>query len=66
MGVELGGGQLGDLGDLVRVGEGLPGQSVPAEDRPPGLLQVQPAGALGNEHLLEARMPGQPGPRGRL
>src|SRR3712207_8798612 len=26
---------------------------------PPGLLQVQPAGALGDEHLLETRMPGQ-------
>jgi hypothetical protein len=58
MGVELGGGQLGDLGDLTGVGEGLPGESVPAEDAPPGLLQVQPAGSLGDEHLLDARMPG--------
>src|SRR4051794_6784878 len=49
MGVELGGGHLGGLGDLTRVGEGLPGQSVPAKGPPPGLLQVQPAGALGNE-----------------
>src|SRR3954468_13016410 len=57
MGVELGGGHLGGLGDLTRVGEGLPGESVPAKDAPPGLLQVQPAGALGNEHLLEAGMP---------
>src|SRR3954471_4870903 len=61
MAVELGGGQLGGVGDLGRVGEGLPGQGVPAEDAPPRLLQVQPAGAPGDEHLLEARMPGQPG-----
>src|SRR4051794_23233368 len=40
VGVELGGGQLGGVGDLGRVGEGLPGQGVPAEDAPPGLLQV--------------------------
>src|SRR3954463_1994947 len=55
-GVELGGGHLGDLGDLARVGEGLPGQGVPAKDPPPGLLQVQPARALGDEHLLDPRM----------
>src|SRR4051794_19566129 len=40
VGVELGGGQLGGPGDLGRVGEGLPGQGVPAEDSPPRLLQV--------------------------
>src|SRR3954462_2650431 len=65
VGVELGGGQLGGVGDLARVGEGLPGEGVPAKDPPPGLLQVQPAGALGDEHLLEARMSGQPGPCGQ-
>src|SRR3954453_17545680 len=63
--VELGGGQLGGVGDLARVGEGLPGQGVPAGDPPPGLLQVEPAGSLGDEHLLDARMGGQPGPRGQ-
>src|SRR4051812_39588039 len=63
--VELGGGQLGGVGDLGRVGEGLPGEGVPAEDAPPRLLRVQPAGALGDEHLLDARMPGQPGPGGQ-
>src|SRR4051794_7362420 len=49
MGVELGGGHLGGVGDLAWVGEGLPGQGVPAEDPPPGLLQVQPARAFGDE-----------------
>src|SRR4051794_24494208 len=63
--VELGGGQLGDPGDLARIGEGLPGQGVPAEIPPRGLRQVQPAGAFGDEYLLDARMPGQPGPGGQ-
>src|SRR4051812_38717818 len=40
VGVELAGGQLGGVGALGRVGEGLPGQGVPADDAPPGLLQV--------------------------
>jgi hypothetical protein len=33
MAVELDGGQVGGLGDLARVGEGLPGQGMPAEMR---------------------------------
>jgi hypothetical protein len=51
-GVELSGG----LRDLRGVGKG-----VPAQVAPPDLLQIQPAGALGDEHLLQARRPGQPG-----
>ena len=39
-GVELGGGGLGGVGDLVGVGEGLPGQGGLAEDPPPAFLQV--------------------------
>ncbi len=50
--IELGGGHLRGLGDLTRVGKGLTGQGVPAEDGPPGLLQVQPAGALGMNTCL--------------
>jgi hypothetical protein len=46
-GVELGGGHLGGMGDLVGVGEGLPGQRLAPEDPPPAFLEVQPAGALG-------------------
>src|SRR3954466_10058105 len=42
-----------------------PARGGPAEDAPPRLLQIQPAGALGDEHLLEARMGGQPGPGGQ-
>jgi hypothetical protein len=48
-GVELGGGDLGGVVDLVGVSEGLAGQGGLAEDPPPAFLQVQPAGALGDE-----------------
>jgi hypothetical protein len=34
------------MGDLVGVGEGLPGQRLAPEDPPPAFLQVEPAGAL--------------------
>ena len=61
-GVELGGGDLGGIGDLVGVGEGLPGQRLAPEDPPPALLQVQPAGALGDERVADPGMVFQPGP----
>jgi integrase len=60
-GVELGGGYLGGVGDLAGVGEGLPGQRLPAEDPPPAFLQVQPAGALGDEGVADAGVVLQPG-----
>jgi predicted ATPase len=63
-GVELGGGHLGGVGDLVGVGEGLPGQGGLAEDPPPAFLQVQPAGALGDEGVADAGVVLQPGPGG--
>src|SRR5437870_1248245 len=61
-GVELGGGDLGGVGDLVGVGEVLSGQCLPPEDPPPALLQVEPAGALGDEGVPDAGMVLQPGP----
>src|SRR5438094_237217 len=61
-GVELGGGDPGGIGDLVGAGEGLPGQRLPPEDPPPALLQVQPAGALGDERVPDAGMILRPGP----
>src|SRR6266508_1807017 len=48
--------------DLARVGEGLPGQRLAAEQPPRALLQLQPAGPLGDEGVLHAGMAGQPGP----
>src|SRR6266550_9588987 len=62
--VELGGGYLGGAGDLAGAGEGLPGQRLAAEDPPPAFLQVQPAGALGDEGVADAGMVFQPGPGG--
>src|SRR5260370_39811455 len=61
-GVELGGSDPGDVGDLIGIGEGLPGQGGLAEDPPPAFLQVQPAGALGDEGVTDAGMVFQPGP----
>src|SRR5258707_10200609 len=61
-GVELGGGGPGGVGDLVGVGEVLPGQRLAPEDPPPAFLQVQPAGALGDEGVADAGMILQPGP----
>jgi len=58
--VELPGGDAGGLLDLIGIGKALPSQSIAAEQAPPALLQVQPAGAFGNEDLLEPRMLGQP------
>src|SRR5215472_7531689 len=60
--VELGGGHPGGVGDLVGAGEVLPGQRLAPEDPPPGFLQVEPAGALGDEGVPDAGMVFQPGP----
>src|SRR5213592_3890202 len=61
-GVELGGGHPGGVGDLVGVGEVLSGQRLAPEDPPPAFLQVQPAGALGDEGVPDPGMVLQPGP----
>src|SRR5579859_3539888 len=61
-GVELGGGHPGGMGDLVGVSEGLPGQRLAPEDPPPAFLEVQPAGALGDEGVPDAGVVFQPGP----
>src|SRR6266545_2809492 len=59
-GIEPTGRHPGREGDLARVGEGLPGQRLTAEQPPPALLQVEPAGPLGDEGVLDAGMVGQP------
>jgi hypothetical protein len=61
-GVELGGGYLGGVRDLVGVGDGLAGQCLAPEDPPPAFLEVEPAGALGDEGVADAGMVFQPGP----
>src|SRR5262249_60295941 len=60
LGVELGGGDPGCVVDVVRICEALPGDGGPAEDPPPGFLQVQPAGTDRDEGVADARMPGEP------
>jgi hypothetical protein len=61
-GVELGGGHPGGAGDLVGVGELLSGQRLAPEYPSPAFLQVQPAGALGDDGVPDAGMVLQPGP----
>jgi hypothetical protein len=62
--VELVGGSGGGQVDFVGVCEGLAGQGVVAEDTPPRLLQVEPAGAFGDEDLFDSGVIEQPGPGG--
>ncbi len=59
--VELSGGDARGLLDLISVGKALPSQGIAAEEPPPTLLQVQPAGPSGNEDLMEPGMLSQPG-----
>src|SRR5689334_11023351 len=61
-GVELGRGHAGGVGDLVGIGEVLPGQGLAPEDPPPAFLEVEPAGALGDEGVPDPGMVLQPGP----
>src|SRR5215203_5394949 len=58
--VELAGSDLGGVVELGMVGEALAGKSFAAEQAPPGFLQIEPGGALGNEDLLYSRMRRQP------
>src|SRR5262249_39229511 len=47
--------------DLVGVGEGVAGERLAAEEPPPAVLQVEPAGARGEGDGGDARMEPQPG-----
>ncbi len=49
--------------DLLGIGKALPSQGIAAEEPPPALLQIEPAGPCGNEDVLDAGMIDQPGPR---
>src|SRR5438034_6519976 len=53
---------LADLDVVVEEGNELPGQRLAPEDPPPAFLQVEPAGALGDEGVPDAGMILQPGP----
>jgi hypothetical protein len=61
--VELFGGDASCLVDLPGVGNALPGKRRVAEEPPPALLQVEPTGSGGDEHVVQAWMRLHPGPR---
>ena len=53
-GIQLAGRDLGGQGDLLWGSKRLPGQGLATKQPPPALLQVQRAGPLGNEGVLDA------------
>ncbi|SRR5258708_9792686 len=61
MAVELGGGDAGDGGDIVGVGEGCASEGCAAEEAPPPFDEVEPRRPHGNERVLDARVVRQPG-----
>src|SRR5258708_12229376 len=61
--VELRRRDASGLLNLLRIGKALPGERIATEESPPALLQIEPARSGGNEDLLDAWMPFQPGAR---
>jgi hypothetical protein len=61
--VELGCGHTGRLRDFLGIGKALAGEGITPEQAPPALLEIQPARSRGNEDLVEAWMPFEPGAR---
>lgn len=59
--VELGRSDSCGLFNPISSGKTLASEGIAAEETPPALLQVEPAGPFGNEYLLDARMVSQPG-----
>ncbi len=58
--VQLPGGDPRCLVDFVSVGEVLSGQSLPPEQSPPSLDEVQPRRPLRDERVLYPRVPFEP------
>jgi hypothetical protein len=58
--IQLVRGQAGDVVDLLGVGKSLAGEGFAAEEAPPTFLEIEPAGAFGEEDLVHARMDLQP------
>ncbi len=59
--IELSGRDASGLLNLIGVGKTLSSQGIAPEEAPPALLQVEPAGSLGNEEVVNARVLFQPG-----
>ena len=58
--VELAGGDLRGVIELRMIREALTSEGFPAEQAPPGFLEIEPRGAFGNEDLLHPWMDRQP------
>ncbi len=58
--IELHCGHLHGSLNFISIGETLPSEGITTEKTPPAFLQIEPAGALGNEDMLEAWMVCQP------
>jgi hypothetical protein len=61
--VELRSGDARGLLNLFGIGKTLPGERIAAEETPPALLQVEPAGPGGDEDVMDAWMPFERGAR---
>lgn len=61
--VELHRGDLHRAFNLIGIGKALASEGIAAEQPPPALLQIQPAGAFRDEDMLDARMVCEPGAR---
>src|SRR4051812_17503718 len=59
-GIALLRGHVGGALKLLAISKCLPGERGTAENAPPGLLQVQPAGPDGDEDMPHAGIAGQP------
>jgi len=59
--VELLGRHLHCSFNLLSIGKALASKGITTEQAPPPLLEIEPARAFGDEHMLEARMLREPG-----
>jgi hypothetical protein len=62
MTIQVLGGDPGDIGNVVVIGQGLPGKGVAPEDAPPALNQIQPSRSHRDEGMLDPGMSIQPLP----
>ena len=61
--IELSGSHVHHSLDLVGIGKTLSRERIATGEAPPALLQVEPTGTFGNEHVLEAWIVCQPDAR---
>jgi hypothetical protein len=59
--IELRGGHTPGQVNFTRVGKALTSEGIAAKEPPPALLQIQPAGAFRDEHMVQTRVVCHPG-----